>query len=492
MKITKLDIKKFRHIENQSIKIGEKLTIISGQNGAGKTSILGWLAQSCDFKRTDKTIIGEDFKTKYSKIFRFSPIHDKESDYVSTLHYVTTENQEKTLEISKLKDRNRLDVGHTDRKNRKKLDIPVIYLGLKRLFPLAAEDETNTIKTFDAGITKEEANLFGKWSEKILINTPKIKSECITSNNKDAMMIKTNTYDHLGNSAGQDNIGQILSALLSFKRLSKQDNFQGGLLLIDEVDATLYAGTQIELIERLYRSAEDYNIQIIFTTHSLEILEYTYEKLNENVKINYLTIQDNNAINEVNPSIKKVINRIKNQIGKEIIEEKIQIICEDKFAKSWCKNLLNGTNIKKQVKIDCIPTSGETLLELAKSGIGIFKKVIFVVDGDKRNSNKIPKNVVFLPLNKSPESVLINFIKKLNDSDDFWIESDNTNLTKEYVKSRHNWNNSKKLLQEKNLKPLFGNGNSRLCNRWKKDNKDEVDEFQKNIKTVFKKIYNNK
>ena len=33
MKVTKLKIKNFRHIENQEIEFGKKLTVITGQNG---------------------------------------------------------------------------------------------------------------------------------------------------------------------------------------------------------------------------------------------------------------------------------------------------------------------------------------------------------------------------------------------------------------------------------------------------------------------------
>jgi len=40
MKFTKLEVKNFRHIKNQQIEFGDKLTAISGQNSTGKTSLL--------------------------------------------------------------------------------------------------------------------------------------------------------------------------------------------------------------------------------------------------------------------------------------------------------------------------------------------------------------------------------------------------------------------------------------------------------------------
>lgn len=41
MKLKSLEIKNFRHVENQTIEFGDSLTVISGLNGTGKSSILG-------------------------------------------------------------------------------------------------------------------------------------------------------------------------------------------------------------------------------------------------------------------------------------------------------------------------------------------------------------------------------------------------------------------------------------------------------------------
>ena len=48
----------------------------------------------------------------------------------------------------------------------------------------------------------------------------------------------TDSYDPLSNSAGQDNIGQILSAICRYKILKEElgENYHGGLLLIDEIE----------------------------------------------------------------------------------------------------------------------------------------------------------------------------------------------------------------------------------------------------------------
>ncbi|WP_140245464.1 AAA family ATPase, partial [Vibrio parahaemolyticus] len=92
---------------------------------------------------------------------------------------------------------------------------------------------------------------------------------------KNTLGISTEHYDWQSNSAGQDNLGKILLALISFKRLKNSfpDNYQGGILAIDEIDATLYPGSQVQLLNLLGSIAKKENVQIIATTHSLQMLE---------------------------------------------------------------------------------------------------------------------------------------------------------------------------------------------------------------------------
>lgn len=54
-------------------------------------------------------------------------------------------------------------------------------------------------------------------------------------------------------SAGQDNLGQILIAILSFKRLKNQlgEKYAGGILFVDELDAALFPAAQKTLLEVL-------------------------------------------------------------------------------------------------------------------------------------------------------------------------------------------------------------------------------------------------
>ncbi len=85
MKINTLKIEKFRHIENIEIKFGKLITAIAGQNGTGKSSILGLAGNIFSFRekgKNIKTISDKPFEIKFSEVFRFSyPNNDKTGEH---------------------------------------------------------------------------------------------------------------------------------------------------------------------------------------------------------------------------------------------------------------------------------------------------------------------------------------------------------------------------------------------------------------------------
>jgi AAA15 family ATPase/GTPase len=497
MKISKLNVKYFRHIQDQTIEFGDKLTVITGQNSTGKSSLLGWVAQACDFKPNIKTITGKLFQSKYSEIFRFCKEKDYSKEYaVSLVYKENPEDEEKTKfmetrhvpKSEKGPERYRVDFD----KRGIAIDFPVIYLGLKRLIPLATE---KNISKKEIGLSTSEINLFSNLSKKILILDKTISSEGIKSTNKDILAMKTNDYGHLGNSAGQDNIGQIISALISFKRLQEKQgsNYSGGLLLIDEIDATLYAGSQIHLVKELYKFARNNDVQIIFTTHSLEILEHLSEKTGDDTKINFLKLKNNKIVNKLNPSIKFLINKIKVQTGQKEKIKKIEVVCEDRETELWCKNLLNRTEFKKYLNIKQGPFGEGDLCSMADSKHPMFKEVYFVLDGDcnvKYKNKKLPPRTIILPGDKPPEVMFYNFTNKLKDDDSFWIETDELNFDHQTLFQDYPTNDlstAKRWFKDDTFKIPFGSGYARLFNRWKKDNSELVEDFQKEFKKILEK-----
>ena len=102
-------------------------------------------------------------------------------------------------------------------------------------------------------LSSEEETLYIDWYKRILsiqdLINPKVSAEKKDSKhiysgvNREEYSIKTE-------SAGEENVGRILLSILSFKRLKDKykEKYQGGLLFLDEVDASLYGFSQRKII----------------------------------------------------------------------------------------------------------------------------------------------------------------------------------------------------------------------------------------------------
>lgn len=316
MKVEKLIIHKFRHLRDLELIFGERITAIAGQNCTGKSSILGLVGHVFTFDSSYKALDKRQFTTQYSEIFRFSyPEYDKAKnhDYV-----VELDNDDSIQVISAPRiegDKEgplRLFVGKKE-KGEGKRELPVIYLGLKRLFPLA--QEKNIDQSILSDLTEEEIREYEKLHNEILILRETITPQYIRVRNKAFYGARTDIYDSIGNSAGQDNLGQILTAMLSFGRLKRElgDKYPGGILLVDEIDAAIYPAVQVKLIENLFRISQDLDLQIIFTTHSVEVLQTLMQpKYSHHGKVIYLDNSTGRVINvQDNVTITQIINSLR-------------------------------------------------------------------------------------------------------------------------------------------------------------------------------------
>jgi hypothetical protein len=304
--------------------------------------------------------------------------------------------------------------------------------------------------------------------------------------------MKTAIYGNIGNSAGQDNLSQIISAILSFERLKTKlgSDYKGGILLIDEIDATMYAGSQIQLVKKLLLYAKTLNIQVIFTTHSIEILEHLAIENKDEVKINFLKESDGMIKCEVNPSIKYIKLKISALRGTEFKEK---VICEDLKAESWIKNLIKDTDLENIIEPCGSELPDTILIEMSKSPNQVFNSLKYILDGDSRNRFKeedLEHNtkIAFLPTEYSVESVMYHFVNQLSDEDTFWNEG--LNLTKQMCfkdyETGTNQNVAKRWFEnEENIRDYFGLDYVKLFDRWKYDNQELVNKFINDVKNIL-------
>lgn len=73
--IDSIEIEKFRNFKPMTINLGRYITVVSGQNGTGKSTLLGMLGQP--FGLVDKKdVFGRSMRAKFTDMFKLSPEHD--------------------------------------------------------------------------------------------------------------------------------------------------------------------------------------------------------------------------------------------------------------------------------------------------------------------------------------------------------------------------------------------------------------------------------
>lgn len=508
-----IQINQFRQFNNVNIKLGKYLTVIAGRNATGKSTILGLLANSGEIKKKDgSTYLNRQFRAEFSEILHGSKKFDDSGSNKIRINIVDNNDNEidyrffrTTWQKNGDKQRFRLIPSKTladGKKTEAKLHIPILYLGLSRLFPIGEAEEsnisTNNIKFFNS----EHKNWFIEKYKYILSINEKIVEISNYSigetDKKKGVGIETNNYDYLTISSGQDNLGQILLAILSFKKLKKENSsVSQGLLIIDEVDATLHPSAQERLIDLLIQEAKLTGFQVVITTHSSDLLKYICSKIkhnnndiNNNIELYYFTNANRKLEIKRNIDYSFIEGDLRLQ---SIIQNpnKIKVYTEDEENRWFFRHLTD--DYLKYLDILNVSMGCQSLLGLFESDPTYFGNSLIVLDGDVKDSayseaQQILKskmnNIVKLPGNVRPEEVFYNYIINLDADHPFWKKSSELNMTWQYFNdcgpkskdyNKYGKDREKYKAWFKNHQNIFDG--LKLFDFWKNDNKDLVDKF---------------
>ncbi|EJU08059.1 AAA family ATPase [Fusobacterium hwasookii] len=526
--IEKIIFNKFRCAENLELKVGENLTILAGQNGTMKSTLLACIAQpfgiergkgndGFDSKILDKCkIVNNSFKTQINAIFKLSTEFDLPGEHDFDIYFSkdlpTNIFYENPLKVKsyKAEKRNppiRIVTGKKRDAGKGNIPIPVIYLGLSRLFPLG---ESN-LKKKDIILTDEEEKFLYENYRKILLSYEEEYKNInqISKNNIKTLGISTNNYDWQAISAGQDNVGKIICTILEFQRLKEnfKDNYIGGILLIDEIESTLYPKAQQELIKFLNKQCQSLKLKVICTTHSLEIIKECIEneKLRYHTIINFLD-KTHGKLTCKNLSTFEDISRNLLVLPKNNEKEnllKIKIFTEDSEGEWLLKKIINKDF---EEYIDIVPL-GLGFDEIAKVAYKLseIKEGIVIYDADvkkryaqsgnssdfKRNMDK-NKNYLFFPGENSIEEDFLEILRNTPESkNEFWTKCNND--TKQLALSTleefklEDRNDRKKWFN--NERKNYGKDGYVILEEWKKIYKKSINNFNEELKELLKNFF---
>lgn len=387
-----------------------------------------------------KTIDGYNFRSQFKEKFRISPEHDiiGEHKWKLELHNGVYEHGYYSVEsiARRQKDREptlRFWNAESRASGAGYIQLPVYFLSLSRLFPIGESGKTQAVPST---LTPDELE-YCITNYRTILSIQNIHGEPSVGVEKGSAArtyagVSDSTHDIFTNSAGEGNVTRIILAVLSFKRLKEQygRDYKGGILLIDELDATLYGFSQARLIDYLWHAADDYKIQIVFTTHSPIILKCVNRYLRKDIQdkginlplfaydssIVYLEPQydgeGNRTIMPRNISSSNDLNAVLNDINLSVPVggNKVNVYCEDTRAISFLQHILVnelGLNLDLYMTFVDINLGWPNYVQLYEKNVPEFRNNVIILDGDvpqkheyqsKRKVIESAGNFLFLPL----------------------------------------------------------------------------------------------
>ena len=449
----------FRKLGNLKIEFADRLTLIAGHNGIGKSTILGLVTNTFGItdKKELKSYFGDPFFSNIERIV-YLALEEvaKAQKHPSAAPTVVAEIGEITVQkrcamtqrgeyrrprvVPRTIDKAEDDPVGPDAK----IPLPTIYLGIKRLAPIG-EAEERDVNSTKLDMHDDDSQLMVDFVNKVILGsqvTTEVTHQTIKGSNKKTAQPGYKLHDAQAISLGQDSLGSIATALASFNRLKREwhDNYQGGLLVIDELDAGFHPHAIDRLVKELKTQARCLSLQIIATTHSPRLIEAVHPDGGGNNEapdaVVYLLDTKRPRLAE-DQSLAAVLQDMDlRQDNGDGVKPKKPVLCiyfEDQEGAQFCDALVperkkTALGRKFGVRLKSIPlgVGGSNLINLPDKD-PIFKDRILIVDADTKIPEKAAArgNTLKLPCargergtDRSPENTIKKFLRGIADASD--------------------------------------------------------------------------
>lgn len=445
----------WRKLSGLEIPIYPRLTVIAGHNGIGKSSILGFIANASGLHSTDisdiKSYFRTEFISRFEQQFRLAPadlsagIKGKgriRLEYLADDAIIVKEcniGQTKTNSGTsryRVVPRTKEDDGGAAKlgvKDDGKVPMPTIFVSAARTWPIG---ESPKVEVISSSLAPEDSEFIRKFHNDI------IPGEVISADASEldlglsrGRVIRsqhpTYRYDTTTISLGQGALASIATALASFQMLKRElkQDYPGGVLVVDEIEAGLHPRAQVKLVEQLARMGKKLNLQIIVTTHSLVFLEKVYSLTTGQEAIDGIVyIMDTKSPHIVHLTLQEIYDEM--MLSKTAFARRkkpsLTVYTEDKEALFILKEIIklnkaivDEKSLRIPIKKVSLNIGCNQLILLAKnkSATHFSKNSVCILDGDipiakldsLDNSIKLPTEAGVL---RSPEEEIRYFLSK--------------------------------------------------------------------------------
>ncbi|PHV36919.1 AAA family ATPase [Janthinobacterium sp. BJB304] len=453
----------FRKLSNTVISFADRITVIAGHNGIGKSTILGLVANTFGLtgRSSPKSYFGEPFYASIERIvfLDMSEVERAQKDPASApivraaydglsigkrcamTHRSEWQRARVVPRTVDSEDQQKLRPSDAQQEgdlgNDAKIPLPVIFLGVKRLASVgeaAEEDVASKAMSMHA----EDKELLADFVRSVIVGsdvTTDITHQSIKGSGKKTAQPGYVSHAALAISMGQDSLGSIGTALASFNKLKRDqgDDYHGGLLIIDELDV----GFHPHAIDRLTRSLKTYgkrlDLQIVVTTHSPRLIEAIHpdgsgdarspDKVIYLVDTRHPRLAEDQSLEAVLADMSLIQN---DDAPVKIKKPALCVYFEDAEGAQFCNALISaykrgvlGRKYGVHIKLVPLGVGGSNLIGLPDMD-PIFKDRVLIVDADTPIPKKATQrgNTIKLPCvkgaggtDRSPENTIKKFLR---------------------------------------------------------------------------------
>lgn len=349
-----IQIEKLKGINNLTLNFDKNLIALMGVNGSGKSTVLHALA--CTYGRYKN---GDNYTFSYF----FTPNPD--ASWKGSSLTVTNIDEKNRREVSKKYMKK--DTKWANYSSRPKRDVH--YMGISTGMPaIEVEKKTSFINyvsnreksELDEKVIRDASYILNKNYDELMSHTLG-KRQYIGVHTKGGI-----AYSALSMGAGEQRVIKILQIVHSA--------YQYSLILIDEIDLLLHADALKKLIKRLADIAKYRHLQIVFTTHALEMKD-----LGEYADVRYLEQQEGRTL--VYDSIKPdLLYQLSGEDKREFT-----IYVEDEFAASVVKKLAYDMKMLRYISVVQFGSIENAFVVAAGKVLSgeDTDNILIVTDGDK-------------------------------------------------------------------------------------------------------------
>lgn len=412
----KIKFEKFRHIENLEVSFNNPISVISGTNKSGKTTILLSIACShYNFKRRNLNN-GTLERSKWGNIMRFTKFDKQNEDWTYYVDYregnkphINKRGQRKSLTnkwngVAKKESQ----IG-TPTKTKPLGGRSVILIDLERILPGRGLSVSYFNKLRNTKSSSALTAIKNEYLSYVLELEYEVGS-ILKSADKEILEYKSNNanYSSFNTASGEDVLSRIISDIV--------DAEKNALILIEEIEIGLHPKIQRRLLDIIYHESKKNGKQFIITTHSPTILSSVDSSSRifiEKTNTTYKTIKNisiNAAFSKMDSLSYPLINLfLEDDIAEKIVKKAIQKATVDLNLVSF-KDLINiiisgPANVTHENFKVHKRTSKSKKLD---SGFSC------ILDGDMRKKIPLEKGLFFLYSDDSPELFLVKEYLKLN------------------------------------------------------------------------------